>query len=429
MRIFQPMLAFGGNLPPQLAITRELVRRGHEVRVYAFRAGRHRIEATGAEFVEFRGWHDDLDLTRPESDPVQDWAARTSLGASKRMWGAVVESLPALTHGCVQQLRQRPADVVVFDCLMNGAVIAAQDAGVPSVALGHFPYPLPVDGVPPVFSGLRPMVGPFGVMRDRAFNALTRRSNASGLPVLNRTRAEYDLAPLATWEEQLLAADAIYMLTAPELDFSTRATLPGNVHYVGPAFEPYPADWESPWPEDDRRPLVVISFSTTYMNQRALVQNVLDAVAPLRVRALLTTGPAIRSHELRLPSNARAVEYVPHRTVLPHASLVITHAGWQTVNAALADGVPLVCIPDSRDQPDNAARVVYARAGVRASKRTPPGKLRKTIDRALSDPALKRQAQKLAAALARSDGATTTAGAVETLVANGSTHGSRVVTG
>ena len=99
------------------------------------------------------------------------------------------------------------------------------------------------------------------------------------------------------------------------------------------------------------------------------------------------------------------------------------------MNAALADGVPLVCIPDSRDQPDNAARVVYARAGVRASKRTPPGKLRKTIDRALSDPALKRQAQKLAAALARSDGATTTAGAVETLVANGSTHGSRVVTG
>ena len=417
MRIFQPMLAFGGNLPPQLAITREFVERGHEVRVYAYRAGRRRIEATGAEFVEFRGWHDDLDLTRPETDPVQDWAARTSLGASKRMWGAVVDSLPAFTHGCVRQLAQHPADVVVFDCLMNGAVIAAEHAAIPSAALGHFPYPLPVDGAPPVFSGLRPMAGPLGDARDRAFNAITRRFNASGLPTLNRTRAEYGLPPLATWEEQLLSADAIYMLTAPELDFSTRAALPANVHYMGPAFEPYSTDWESPWPEEDRRPLILISFSTTYMNQRALAQNVLDAIAALPVRALLTTGPAIREHELRLPNNARAVEYVPHRAILPHASLVVTHAGWQTVNAALADGIPIVCIPDSRDQPDNAARVVHAGAGVRASKRTSPEKLRTIIERALANPALKRQAETLAVALARHDGTTGTADAVEKLAA------------
>jgi len=85
--------------------------------------------------------------------------------------------------------------------------------------------------------------------------------------------------------------------------------------------------------------------STSYMNQRAAVQRVLDAVAHLQVRALLTSGPALDPSSLRIPANTHAASFVAHRSVFPHASLVITHAGWQTVNAALADGVPILCIP------------------------------------------------------------------------------------
>jgi UDP:flavonoid glycosyltransferase YjiC (YdhE family) len=53
MRVFQTLLAFSGNAQPQLAMTRELVGRGHEVRVLAHRAARERVLATGAEFVAF----------------------------------------------------------------------------------------------------------------------------------------------------------------------------------------------------------------------------------------------------------------------------------------------------------------------------------------------------------------------------------------
>jgi UDP:flavonoid glycosyltransferase YjiC (YdhE family) len=38
MRVFQTLLAFSGNAPPQLALTRELVERGHEVRRVISRA-------------------------------------------------------------------------------------------------------------------------------------------------------------------------------------------------------------------------------------------------------------------------------------------------------------------------------------------------------------------------------------------------------
>ena len=415
MRVFQTLLAFSGNAPPQLALTRELVERGHEVRVLAHSAARARIEGTGAEFVAIREWLPDLDITHPETDPVRDWEARTPLGAAKRMRDAPIAPLRDATRENVELFGDWSADVIVFDWLFIAAAVAAEHTGTPAVALVHCPYPLPARGAPPLFSGLKPMGGPLGAARDRLLNAMTRRFSAAGLPVLNDVRAEHGLTPLKHWNDQLLGVRAIYVMTAPELDFSSKAQLPANVHYVGPAFEPFEQEWESLWPSENADPLVLISFSTSYMNQRALAQRVLDAVAGLRVRALLTAGPALDPSQLRIPDNARSVAFVSHRSVLPHAALVITHAGWQTVNAALADGVPFVCIPDGRDQPDNAARVVLAHAGVRVSKKSSPEKLRRVISRALADQSIKQGARAMAGALARSDGATVIANELERL--------------
>jgi len=408
VRVFQTLMAFSGNAPPQLAVTRRLVERGHEVRVLAHRAARERIEGTGAEFVEFRRAHPDFDITRRETDSLRDWEARTRFGAGMRsLRNALFAFVGNVSRECADLLEHRPADAMVFDWMLAGAAIAAERAGLPAVELVHCPYPLPVAGVPPLFtgSGLRPLDGSLGAARDRLLNRIARRVYDAGLPALNRARAEQGLAPLDHWEDQLLGAEAICMMTAPELDFSSRGALPANVHYVGPAFEPYAREWNSPWPVTNTDPLVVVSFSTSYMDQSALAQRVLDALAGLPVRALLTAGPALEQSRLRLPGNARAVDFIPHRTVLPHAALVVSHAGWQTVNAALADGVPLLCIPDGRDQPDNAARVVLAGAGVRVRKQTSPRKLRRVIATALEDSALKRCASALAAALGRSDGA------------------------
>ena len=125
---------------------------------------------------------------------------------------------------------------------------------------------------------------------------------------------------------------------------------------MGPAVEQNTGTWESPWSSTDERPLLLVSLSTTYMGQQRLAERLLQAIAPLPVRALFTTGPALDLSALDIPSNTRVASFVPHAAVLPHASLAVTHAGFGTVQAALGVGVPLVCIPDGRDQPDNAAQ-------------------------------------------------------------------------
>jgi MGT family glycosyltransferase len=418
VRVFQTLLAFSGNAPPQLAVTRELIERGHEVRVLAHSAARERIERTGAEFLELRRTVPAMDLTRRDTDSLRDWEARTRPGAGIRLLkNGLLPFVVNMSRECAAVLESWPADVVVLDWMLMGAAIAAEGAHVPAVALVHCPYPLPVDGAPPLFTGLRPRDSPLGAARDRLLNRITNHMLGRGLPLVNKARSEQGLAPLDRWVAQLLGVREICVLSAPELDFSSRGALPANVRYVGPAFEHHDHQWRSPWPETNTDPLVVASFSTSYMDQQALAQHVLDALAGLPVRALLTAGPALDTQGLRIPANAHVADYIPHRAVFPHAALVITHCGWQTVNAALADGVPLVCVPDGRDQPDNAARVVLCGAGVRVRKSASPAKLRRVIAAALANPELKSGARAVSEALGRSDGAVAVADRLEQLAA------------
>ena len=146
-----------------------------------------------------------------------------------------------------------------------------------------------------------------------------------------------------------------------------------------------------------------------------MAERILQAVGSLPVRALLTTGPALDLEGAAIPPNIRVVSFVPHLAVLPEAALVVTHAGWGTVSASLAAGVPIVCIPDGRDQPDNAARVVEAGAGVTIRKTASTESLRKTIEASLDDPSFAEGAGRMAVALGRRDGAASVVDALESL--------------
>jgi UDP:flavonoid glycosyltransferase YjiC (YdhE family) len=422
MRILQAFYCEGGNAPPQLAVLRRLVERGHDVRALSHDKARASVEARGAQFVPFVDTLPGLDMSRPESDPVRDWEPRTPIGKAIRFRDrAVRDPLLANAREVRRLLETWSAegwvpDAIVTDMLFLGTIAAAERAGIPTAALCHCPYPVPARGGPPLGTGLRPVRGPLGEARDWPLRRFVLRFYAPVLTALNQARAELGLQPLRKYEQALLGCDAVLVMTASELDFASRAQLPPNVHYTGPPLEPAAETWSSPWPAENSDPLVLISFSTTYMDQRPLAARALEAVAGLPVRALLTTGPALDLNGVDIPDNARVVPFAPHAAVLPHAALTVTHAGWATVTASLAAGVPLVCMPDARDQPDNAARVVDAGAGVRVRRTASATRLRAAITKVLSDPSFKTGATRMAAALNRTDGADTVAIAIEKVV-------------
>lgn len=137
-------------------------------------------------------------------------------------------------------------------------------------------------------------------------------------------------------------------------------------------------DW---WP-GDHRPLVYATFGTVAGQLTTGVENLgvlLDAVAKLDARVLLTTGPAIAPEQVRTDaSNVVVRQWVDQADALASASIVVCHGGSGTTLGALAAGVPLVVVPQFVDQYTNAVVVERARAGIAVDRGRRRGPLRRS---------------------------------------------------
>jgi MGT family glycosyltransferase len=389
----------GGNVAPQLALARGLLERGHEVRVLTEDCLAEDVAAVGARFERF--------ATAPNrasrnEDLIRDWEARTPLGAFARGRDRVMMGpASAYAQDTHAALEREAVDAMVCDYMLFGPPIAAERAGVPQALIVHNIYMVPEPGKPAPGPGFLPARGRLGVARDRAVNRAFLALFNRGLPAVNRARSQHGLAPLRHIVDQLHRVELVLVLTSESFDFHGEAH-PGHVRYVGPmlADPRWVGAWQPPWPADDPRPLVVVSFSSTYMAQERVLARVIEGLGRLDGRVLVTTGPAVDPASLPAAGNTVVVRSAPHAKLFPEAAVVVTHAGMGTVTRALACGVPLVCVPMGRDQLDVAARVVHAGAGVRLRTGAKPAAIRAAVERVMRDPDFQSNAQRIGARMA-----------------------------
>jgi UDP:flavonoid glycosyltransferase YjiC (YdhE family) len=112
-------------------------------------------------------------------------------------------------------------------------------------------------------------------------------------------------------------------------------------------------------------------------------------------------------------------EFVPHDRVMPIADLVITHAGHGTVMAAAGAGVPMLCLPMGRDQPDVAGRVKALGLGRVISPQASTETIREAVVALLADPAQRAASRAFAAGVSRFGDLTRAAEIVEAVVSSG----------
>jgi MGT family glycosyltransferase len=218
----------------------------------------------------------------------------------------------------------------------------------------------------------------------------------TGLPSMNATRQALGLKPLEHLLDQFQAAGVELLATSRAFDFPAEGERE-KLRYVGPMIsDPKWAEtWESPWEKGDGRPLVTVGFSTTFQNHGAVMQNVIDALAPLPVRVLVTLGGSIEAGELRPAENCVIVASAPHTVVMREAALVVTHGGHGTVMRGLISRVPMLVIPHGRDQNDNAVRITERGAGLSLMPGATVEVIRKACVRLLNEPGFKENARRL----------------------------------
>jgi UDP:flavonoid glycosyltransferase YjiC (YdhE family) len=156
-------------------------------------------------------------------------------------------------------------------------------------------------------------------------------------------------------------------------------------------------------------------LSTTLQRQTEALPAILTAVATLPVRVLLTLGGVMPIDAVAAPSNVTVRDYMPHDLVLPHMAAVITHGGMSSVTSSLAAGIPMVCIPQGREQPLNAARVAATGAGLVVAPEAPAAEIAAAVDAALRDEPARVAARRFAAEIAALGAGATATDAVERL--------------
>jgi MGT family glycosyltransferase len=273
---------------------------------------------------------------------------------------------------------QRP-DLLLIDCLLFGALRAAQRAGLPHATLMHTLY--------------------------------SQQTNqwSHGVPAL-LTRL-HGLRVVELWQR----SPVVLVTTLPAIDQCS--TLPGNFHFTGPVWpEPRP----QPATPDAGDPFILVSLSTLYQEgQQQALQAILDALADLPVRALVTTGLSVDPEVLRAPANAQLERFVPHAQVMPHASLMVGHGGHGTTMLALAHDLPLVILPmfELADQPV-VGRTVERLGAARVLRKTAPARaIRAAIQQFVPEGPHREAARTLGAQLRLRDGAVEGADALERVLA------------
>jgi UDP:flavonoid glycosyltransferase YjiC (YdhE family) len=375
-----------GNLVPTLGIARTLVEGGHDVRLLGHDTIAQRCGPVGARFIPLSqrdGW-DAMD------DP-DDFAAEVKLLIDELCFSSTI------AHDVAREMNREPVDAVLVDCMLFTAIDVALASGAPTAALFHVPYTVFRAG---------PLVEMF----------------APGVTVANASRTELGLPAIERLGD-IHDACAVALVALPK-EFEPDVHDAANVLRIGPVLDAPPLSLEIDDVDlgDGSRPLVLVSLSTSEQGQADLLQRCVDAVSSLPVRAIVTTGPSIEPASVHAGANTQVVRYVPHAELLPHASLVITHAGVGTTMSALGHGVPLLCTPMGRDQFFNAEQVQALGAGRMLMPDASCGAIAQAAIDILADRRSTAAAQQMAVAIDGHGGAAQAAATLEAITPRHRAH-------
>jgi UDP:flavonoid glycosyltransferase YjiC (YdhE family) len=358
----------GGNVSPTLAVLNALALRGRRIVVLGHEQLRDAVEDAGFAFHVF------------------DQAARWSASVERPGVRSMLRYLTlASDRGSGRDLTRVAAlegpDVVLLDCMMPSAMPAARRTGVPVVTIMHTLYAY--------WDSQWSPGTPMGLWLRVTGTLPTATARLPDVAVLTTMR-EIDIVPKHSRFPRSLIAQ-----TGPPL----RAAPARAVAEDAP---------------------VLISLSTiSYPGQAEVLQRLVDAVADLPVRAIVTTGPSLDPLDITAPANVTVHQFVDHDEVMKTARLVIGHGGHGTTMRALAHGVPVLVVPMSShaDHQLVADALVAAGTGATVSKHATPDELRSAMARALDDDPIHSGARRMAELLADRDGASAAADVIDSVIA------------
>ncbi len=324
-----------GDVEPCAAVGRELLRRGHEVRMAVPPDKLGFVESAGLAAVAYgpdtqKQMNTATDFFRLVQNPIS--ALPQIVESVTQVWAEKSTTLASLADG---------ADLLVAG--MNEQRLAANVAeycGMPLAALHFFPA------------------------QALELGWLQSTHNEGWPKARNAVHLAYPKPPDPR-RDRALEIQAYDELCLPGLA-AEWAKLGYRRPFVGALTLGMPADADDEvlsWIADGTPPIYFGFGSTPVAPPAETVAMISAACTQLGERALICSGPNDFSH-IPHPDQVKVVEAVNHAAILPACRAVVHHGGAGTTAAGLRAGVPMLVLWIWLDQPIWAAAVSQLEVGV-----------------------------------------------------------------
>lgn len=417
MRIILSTFGSLGDIHPFIAIALGLRIRGHSPIIATSEFYRQKIEKLG---LDFRSVRPDIDRTISKTGRLMDHRMGSVRFIRERLVGPIRESYEDLSHASMD------ADLIITHPMLFAVRLVAEKRGIPWVSTAPCPIIMPTaydpSLAPPFYLDVRPL-GPTVV---RAGIRLVKVINQSWFRPIHVLREEIGLPavrynPLVEpHSPHLILALFSKWLADRQPDWPDQTIQTGFPFFDESGDGPAEADSCSrlrKFLDNGRPPLVFTLGSAASWAAGDFYKMCIEASEKLKMRAVLLLGSDERNQLGQLHDSMLALSYAPFSELFPRSAAIINHGGAGTIGQAMRAGRPMLVVPFSHDQPDNAHRA--SRQGVARTlrrNRLSAGRLVEELQKLLNDKSYTNQSAAIAKKMAEEDGVTTACDAIQSLI-------------
>jgi len=393
-----------GHLNPMTTLARKLKVRGHDVVFISVLDSEPYVRAAQLPFIPYCEKEMPLGLVRQEAEQLSKLQGQAALEFTIRV---VASGLETFFKNLPQTLLEARVDALVLDQVDTGLGLVPMHLGIPYV---HVSNALHLD-----YSGNTPLCI-FDWPHETTPEALARnRAGVRGFmqayePVTSVAHAYAAQVGLnIDWTDPLATMSELAWLTQTPEEFDFESPhWPSQFHYTGPFHDGLGRiESDFPWDRLTGEPLVYASMGTLLNGLESVFSAIAQAVEQRPgMQLVLSIGDSLDSKQISsLPANCIIVHNAPQIELLKRSALCITHAGLNTTLEALTQGVPMVAIPVSIDQPGVAARIAYTKTGAYVPiQEMTASRLSALIDEVMSNPEYRQNANNIKQVIAETNG-------------------------
>ncbi|MBO9609759.1 MAG: glycosyl transferase family 1 [Paenibacillaceae bacterium] len=333
-----------GHINPTVGVVQELVSRGAEVVYVCIEAFRERMEKAGASVRTFDG-----------QAFIRAFVSGGRNHMLERINGLLLTADIVIPR-VLEQIEGERFDCIVHDSMFGCGRLLARLLKLPAIG-SCTSFAQNEASFKRMMESLDTSVpaGVAGPIRERFQSLAAAVENKYGVAVGSPYEVFCNPAPLTL----------VYTTREFQPDGET---FDETYRFVGPSVSPRFTPQSFDFPAIEGKRPIYISLGTVFNHAIDFYKLCIEAFGSTAHTVVMAIGNKVALSDLgEVPGNFIVQPYVPQTELLPLALLFLTHGGMNSVHEGLYNGVPLVVIPQSADQPLIAERVARIGAGIRLS--------------------------------------------------------------